>query len=276
MLTFYQNLPQKLDPVLFSAGSFAVYWYSVMWLMVLVVTYLLLVWRIKKKETKYTINFIQDVLLNGFIGALIGGRLGYILFYDFAYFVSRPLEVISPYNFTSGEWTGIYGMSYHGGIIGVILALLWTVRRYKKDFFELVDFIVPAFPLGFLFGRLGNFFNSELVGRATEKPWGMYFNEDNFLRHPSQLYEAFGEGLFIFIILWSLRNKKLPKGILSGLYLMLYPAVRFVIEFFRQPDEHLGFVFLNLSMGQVLSLGMFFVGAILSFIILKKSKYFSK
>ena len=270
MLTFYQSLPQKIDPILISIGSFAVHWYSIMWVMVLVVTYLLLIWRIKKGEGNYTKYFIQDILLNGFIGALIGGRLGYILFYDFIYFIKRPLEIISPYDFASEIWTGIYGMSYHGGIIGVVLALFWTAHKHKKQFIEVVDFIVPAFPLGFLFGRLGNFFNSELVGRVTEKSWGMYFNEDNFLRHPSQLYEAFGEGLFIFIILWFLRNKKLPKGVLSSLYLMLYPAVRFVIEFFRQPDEHLGFVFLNLSMGQVLSLGMFFVGVGLSWVFWKR------
>lgn len=266
MLPLYQNLPQKIDPVLFSAGSFSVHWYSVMWVMVLLTTYLLLIWRIKKGEGIYTKDFIQDLLLNGFIGALIGGRVGYVLFYDFVYFIKRPLEIISPYDFSSGEWVGIYGMSYHGGVIGVILALAWTIRKHKEDFLKVADFIVPAFPLGFLFGRLGNFFNSELVGRVTEKPWGMYFNNDNFLRHPSQLYEAFGEGLFIFLILWFLRNKKLPDGVLSGLYLMLYPAVRFIIEFFRQPDEHLGFVFLNLSMGQVLSLVMFFVGVGMSWI----------
>lgn len=272
MLIFYQNLPQKIDPVMFSAGSFAVYWYSAMWLMVLAVTYLLLIWRIKKGESGYTINFIQDILLNGFIGALVGGRVGYVLFYDLVYFIKHPLKIISPYDFASETWTGIYGMSYHGGIIGVILALAWTVYKHKKNFLEVADFIVPAFPLGFLFGRLGNFFNSELVGRATEKLWGMYFNDDNFLRHPSQLYEAFGEGLFIFIILWSLRNKKLSKGVLSSFYLMLYPVVRFVIEFFRQPDEHLGFVFLNLSMGQILCFFMFLVGASLSFKFWRKSK----
>lgn len=272
MLNFYQNLPNKIDPVLFSAGSFAVHWYSVMWVMVLVVTYLILLWRIKKGEGNYTKNFIQDLLLNGFIGALVGGRVGYIIFYDFVYFIKRPLEIISPYDFASGEWTGIYGMSYHGGAIGVILAFAWTAYKHKEDFLKAVDFVIPAFPLGFLFGRLGNFFNNELVGRATEKPWGMFFNEDNFLRHPSQLYEAFGEGVLIFIILWSLRNKKLPKGVLSGLYLMLYSAVRFVIEFFREPDEHLGFVFLNLSMGQVLCLTMFLIGAGLSGVFWRRGR----
>lgn len=260
MLTFYQNLPSQISPILFSVGFFSVHWYSVMWILTLLVIYFLLLWRSKKGEGSYNKNFIEDLLLNGFIGALIGGRLGYVLFYNLSYFVANPLEIISPYNFVTESWTGIYGMSFHGGAIGVIIALILTAKKEKKNYLEIFDFIMPVFPMGYFFGRLGNFFNSELVGRKTKKFWGMYFNGENFLRHPSQLYEAFGEGLFIFFILWFLRNKKLPKGILSSLYLVLYASVRFFIEFYRQPDEQLGFVFLNLSMGQILCLAMFSVG----------------
>lgn len=151
MLNFYQNLPSKIDPVLFSAGSFAVHWYSIMWVMVLVVTYLLLIWRIKKGEANYKKTFIQDLLINGFIGALIGGRLGYVVFYDFVYFSKNFLEIISPYDFTSETWTGIYGMSYHGGAIGVIIAFAWTIYKHKENFLKVVDFVIPAFPLGFFF-----------------------------------------------------------------------------------------------------------------------------
>jgi phosphatidylglycerol:prolipoprotein diacylglycerol transferase len=231
-----------------------------MWILTLLVIYLFLLLRLKKGEGNYSKNFIEDLLLNGFIGALIGGRLGYVLFYNLSYFVAHPLEIISPYNFGTESWTGIYGMSFHGGAIGVIIALILTTKKEKKNYLEIFDFLMPVFPLGYFFGRLGNFFNGELVGRQTEKFWGVYFNGENFLRHPSQLYEAFGEGLFIFLILWFIRNKKLKKGVLSSLYLIFYAIIRFFIEFFRQPDEQLGFIFLKLTMGQILSLGMFLIG----------------
>jgi phosphatidylglycerol:prolipoprotein diacylglycerol transferase len=260
MLEFYQNLPNQINPVIFSAGFISLHWYSLMWLMALGVTYFLLIWRIKKGEGSFDKSFIQDLLLNSFLGALIGGRLGYVLFYNFNYFLQHPLAIVSPYNFETGVWTGIYGMSFHGGLIGVFLAILFTARKYQHNFLAVADFILPAFCLGYFFGRLGNFFNSELVGRITESFWGMYFNGEAILRHPSQLYEAVGEGLLLFIIFWFLRNKNFASGMLTGFYLMAYALMRFMIEFFRQPDEHLGFIFLNLSMGQILSSLMFLIG----------------
>lgn len=273
MLTFYQNLPNKIDPIFFSIGFFSVHWYSIMWLTVMLVTYFLLILRIKKGEGNYEKDFIQDLVLNGFLGALIGGRLGYVLFYNLSYYLNHPLSIISPYDFTEKVWTGIYGMSFHGGAVGLILAFIWTAKKYKKEFLAVFDFVMPVFPLGYFFGRLGNFFNGELVGRATEKSWGMYFNGETFLRHPSQLYEAFGEGLLVFLILWFLRNRKFPAGFLSSLYLVFYGIIRFFLEFFRQPDEQLGFVLFGfLTMGQILCLMMILIGVSLVFYFSKSSK----
>jgi len=260
MFEFYQNIPHYIDPVAFSIGRVSLYWYSLMWLFAFGVVYFVLWWRIKKKESHYSINFIQDVISNSLIGALIGGRLGYVIFYDLGYYFTHPLQIISPYDFIAGEWVGIYGMSYHGGIIGVVIALIWTARKKRENILQLFDFIAPVAPLGYMFGRIGNFLNEELVGRMTTSVFGMYFNDDTVLRHPSQLYEAFFEGFILFIILWSLRNRGLPRGVLSALYLVGYASIRFSIEFFRAPDVHLGFVIGLLTMGQLLSLTMLLVG----------------
>ena len=255
----YHDVPNYMDAVAFSIGPVSVYWYSLMWLTAFFVGYQLLVYRLKKKEGKYSREYIQDLIVNTLIGALVGGRIGYVLFYDFFYYVKRPLEIISPYDFVSHSWIGIYGMSFHGGLLGVVIAIFYTARKKKVNALQLCDFIAPAIPLGYMFGRLGNFFNQELVGRITTSPLGMYFNGETILRHPSQLYEAFFEGLILFVIMWRLRNKNYAVGTISMLYLITYSLFRFVIEFYRAPDEHLGFVLLNLTMGQLLSIGVIMI-----------------
>ncbi len=260
MLDFYQHIPEHINPIVFSIGDFAIHWYSIMWVTAFGVIYLLLLWRTKKNEGNYSIEFLQNLITNSLIGALVGGRLGYVIFYNLLYYIKNPIQVISPYDFDSDRWIGIYGMSYHGGVIGVVIALIWTAKKNKQDVLKLFDFIVPVIPLGYMFGRFGNFFNTELVGRITDSSLGMYFNDEIVLRHPSQLYEAFCEGVLLFIILWSLRNRKFEKGILGALYLMGYAIVRFIIEFFREPDEQLGFVFGTFTMGQILSFIMFIIG----------------
>ncbi|XLQ20005.1 MAG: prolipoprotein diacylglyceryl transferase [Candidatus Moraniibacteriota bacterium] len=263
MIEFYQNLPSYISPIVFSIGNFSLYWYSLMWLVSFVVVYLLLIFRIKKGEGNFKKSFIQDIVANSIIGALIGGRLGYVIFYDLPYYIINPLQIISPYNFTTGEWSGIYGMSYHGGIIGVAIAIIWTARKNKKDILEVADFIMPVIPIGYMFGRIGNFLNAELIGRVTESKLGMYFNGDVVARYPSQLVEAFLEGFVLFIILWSLRNKNLPKGMMVSFYLIGYSVARFGVEFIRQPDEHLGFILGQVTMGQLLSLIMLFTGCVM-------------
>jgi phosphatidylglycerol:prolipoprotein diacylglycerol transferase len=163
-------------------------------------------------------------------------------------------------------------MSYHGGLIGVLFAAWFFIRKNNLNYRDMWDLITPAAPLGYTFGRIGNFINGELYGRTTSSAVGMYFplSPESGLRHPSQLYEAFFEGIFLFVILWTIRKKKLPKGSLLGLYLMGYGVVRFLIEFFREPDSHLGFVFFSFSMGQVLCAAMVCCGVILYWMMWKR------
>ncbi len=255
MQEFWQHLPEYFDPIAFSIGEFSVFWYSLMWLTAFAVCYGMLVYRMRNKEIAYDRELIQDVITNALFGALVGGRLGYVFFYDLSYYVTNPLSIISPYDFNLGEWVGIYGMSYHGGVIGVAIAIFLIAHKKNIRVLKLYDLIVPVVPFGYMFGRIGNFLNQELVGRITTSPVGMYFNEESVLRHPSQLYEAFFEGLVLFGIMWQLRNKEFSTGTLSALYLMLYSFFRFVIEFYRAPDEHLGLIVGNLTMGQLLSIG---------------------
>jgi phosphatidylglycerol---prolipoprotein diacylglyceryl transferase len=253
----WQHLPERMDPVLFQIGAFRLQWYGLMYILAFTLVYFLARGRTRsEKRFPYGEEFLKNILTYGFVGVLVGGRLGYVLFYNLPHYLKHPLEIVFPFQFDNGcRFTGISGMSYHGGIIGVLIACAWFCRRYRADFWNLSDLFFPVAPLGYTFGRLGNFINGELYGRVTESNIGMHFpmspNPDE-LRHPSQLYEAFFEGIFLFAVLWSLRKVKLPKGAMTALYLFGYGFVRFWIEFFRQPDTQLGFVFLRFSMGQVL------------------------
>jgi len=251
-LQIYQNIPLQINPMALGVGFFQVSWYSLMYLIGFMTVYWLLAWRIKKKEGDWSKEIIQEFLIKVFFGVIIGGRLGYVLFYNLPFYLENPLAIISP--FSEGQWTGIYGMSYHGGLIGVLGAALWFCRKNKFNFFSVSDFIIPAIPAGYFFGRIGNFLNGELFGRITQKGWGMYFPGETVLRHPSQLYEAFFEGLILFAILWFWRNKTQLKGKFLWLYLLGYSSFRFGIEFFRQPDEQIGLFFGFLTLGQIFSL----------------------
>lgn len=259
MLEFYQNIPTKIDPVALAIGSFSVYWYSLAYLMGFLTVTTLLHWRVYKKETNILWGDIFDFLLSSFLIAIIGGRIGYVIFYNLTYFLANPIEIILPFS-ENGDFTGIYGMSYYGGVLGFSLFTYFFCKKRKIKFLKLTDFILPAIPLGYFFGRIGNFLNGELYGRITQQKWGMNFG-DGFLRHSSQLYEAFFEGIVLFIILWIVRNKSAEKtGMISGLYLLGYGGFRFCIEFFRQPDEQLGLFLHYLTMGQILSLFMIIAG----------------
>lgn len=259
-LNFWQSLPLKMNPVAFSLGFLDVHWYGLMYLVAVVIVWLLLAYRIKRENMPLkTADQLTDFIIALIIGVLVGGRLGYVIFYQPGYYLAHPLQIILPVSFEGGfHFTGISGMSYHGGVIGTVIAALIYCRRKKAGFWDMVDFTVPAVPLGYTFGRLGNFINGELYGRVTESSMGMYFPTagDGFLRHPSQLYEAFFEGIALFIVLWSIRKLKYPKGAMLAFYLFGYGLVRFFIEFFRQPDEHLGFIIGIFSMGQLLCLAM--------------------
>lgn len=262
----FADLPSRIDPIIFSFGPFVLSWYAALWIVAFGVGYALLRARVRRGEEKHDRTFLDDLPMAVFVGAFVGGRIGYVAFYNLAYYVSHPVAIFSPYDFAAHAWTGLYGMSYHGGVIGVAVALLVFARARKKSAWQLGDFLVPAVPLAYFFGRIGNFLNGELYGRVTSAPWGMIFPQDpdGVLRHPSQLYEAFFEGIILFCVLWLLRNKRIFSGFLSLLYLFLYGAMRFFLEFFRAPDPHLGFVFLSLTMGQILSLALIFASLFLA------------
>lgn len=262
-ISTWQHLPLHISPALFSIGSFQLRYYSLMYLVAFAVVYLLFVYRIKRKEINLTAENVQDYLIWAMVGVIVGARLGYALFYNFNYYIFHPLEIILPFDFSNGfRFVGLSGMSYHGGLIGVILVTILFCRKHKINWFEFGDWLCAAAPLGYMFGRLGNFINGELWGRVTTVPWGMYFPQDatQRLRHPSQLYEALFEGLFLFVILWSMRKRNPFDGFMIGVYIFGYGLVRFVIEFFREPDAHLGFVLGFNTMGQVLCVGMMLAG----------------
>ena len=265
LIAFYQQLPQKIDPVAFSVGQIDIYWYSLMWLAGVFVIWRLLFYLKDQKtaDNQFNSKIIDDIVLWGFLGIIIGGRLGYVVFYDLSFFINEPWKIILPFD-SNGVWRGISGISFHGGVAGFALSMWFLSKKYHISLLKLTDFIVPAIGIGYFFGRIGNFLNGELYGRATNLPWGMYFGKDDFLRHPSQLYEALTEGLLLFVILWKLRNKfSLGTGIISAVYLIGYATIRFIIEFFRQPDTHLQLYLQLFTQGQVLSLILFIIGVFL-------------
>jgi phosphatidylglycerol:prolipoprotein diacylglycerol transferase len=261
---WWQHLPSQMNPVIFSVGGVPIRWYGTMYIIAFAIVWLLSRYRIASEKLSFDKTFPGDALTWAMGGVLIGGRVGYILLYGFDWFLQDPIGTLLPIHFGSGGYafSGITGMSFHGGLIGVALALWLFSRKHKVDFLKTVDLFIPAMPLGYTFGRLGNFINGELYGRVTTSAIGMYFPDAPTvaLRHPSQLYEAFFEGIVLFVILWTIRKKAPWTGFLSGLYLIGYGTVRFFIEFFREPDAQLGFVFFNFSMGQVLCFIMIAVG----------------
>ena len=236
----------NFDPVALQILSFEIRWYSLAYIAGIVIGWLLC----KKIFIRNSsINEIfDDYITYLIIGIIIGGRFGYIIFYNFNYYINNPLNIFK-------IWEG--GMSFHGGLIGVIVASLIFAKKHKKDPFLFMDLVSLVAPIGIFFGRLANFINSELYGKVTEVPWAVIFVQiDNLSRHPSQLYEAILEGIILFLILIHFRKKNYlaNPGLISSLFLIFYSIFRFTIEFFRVPDEQLGYLILNLSMGQIISL----------------------
>lgn len=262
-ISFWNHIPEHINPNLIEIGQFQLRYYGLMYIVAFTVVYLLVMYRVKNEKYEYSKDIVQNYFIWAILGVMIGGRIGYVIFYNFNYYVSRPWEIILPFSFTGGfHYTGIGGMSYHGGLIAVIIATMIFCKKNKISFWRFTDLLISAIPLGYMFGRIGNFLNGELYGRVTTAAWGMYFPLDatGRLRHPSQLYEAFFEGIFLFAILWNLRKRSAFNGYLSSLYLIGYGLVRFFIEFVREPDVQLGFVLGPLSMGQVLCFFMILAG----------------
>lgn len=275
LIYWWQHLPGKMNPVIFELGPLKPQYYGLMYIVAFAVTYFLVMYRVKHERTfGVRKEQVLDLTTYMILGLIIGARLGYVLFYHFAYYLKNPLEVFLPFEFSNGiHFIGFSGMSYHGGLIGVIFCAWLYIRKQRLDFREMVDLYIPAIPLGYTFGRLGNFINGELYGRQTSAWIGMYFPAapDAVLRHPSQLYEAFFEGIFLFAVLWRLRKKQTVRGAMLAYYLIGYGAVRFVIEYFRQPDAHIGFVFMSISLGQILCAAMIASGICLGAYLKKYS-----
>jgi phosphatidylglycerol:prolipoprotein diacylglycerol transferase len=271
----WQHLPYYINPNIVEIGSFQIRYYSLMYIVAFLLTYILVSYRVKSENYNYKTEIIQDFFIWAIVGLIFGARLGFVFFYNFGYYMRNPLEIFLPFEFAHGmRYVGISGMSYHGGALGVLAASLIFCRKNKINLWNLADLICPAIPLGYTFGRIGNFINGELYGRVTTVPWGMYFPLDftHQLRHPSQLYEAFFEGIFLFLILWNIRKKSSFDGFLLAIYILGYGFVRFVIEYFREPDPNHGLIWGVLSMGQVLCLLMMLIGACIYMVRRKHQK----
>ena len=245
----------NFDPVAFEFLTFEIRWYSLSYIAGIILAWIY----IKKfilKETEYS-KYIDDLISYVIIGVIIGGRLGYVIFYNFEYYISNPLEILM-------IWTG--GMSFHGGVLGVIISTYLFCKKNKLSTFYFLDLISLSAPIGIFFGRIANFINSELYGTRTDFFLAVIFEKvDTVSRHPSQIYEAFFEGIILFILLNFIYKKYInhKPGVVSALFLIFYSLFRFIIEFTREPDAHIGLVFMELSQGQVMSILFFVVGLII-------------
>jgi phosphatidylglycerol:prolipoprotein diacylglycerol transferase len=243
----------NFDPVALRLGPLQVHWYGLMYLLGFAGGWWLGRVRASRPSSGWSARQVDDLLFLAVLGVVIGGRLGYVLFYNFAAFLEDPLVLFM-------VWRG--GMSFHGGLVGVLAAVWWFARRQKFSFFQVTDFLAPLVPLGLGVGRLGNFINGELWGRVTDVPWGLVFpHAGPAPRHPSQLYEAFLEGLVLFVILWLFSSQPRPVRATSGVFLVCYGVFRFAVEFVREPDLHIGYIAFGwVTMGQMLTFPMILFG----------------
>ena len=248
----------NFDPVAFQIMSFEIRWYSLAYILGITIGWILCK-KIFIKDLDINQRF-DDFISYLIIGIIIGGRLGYVLFYNFNYYINNIVDIFK-------IWQG--GMSFHGGLLGIIVASILFAKKNNQDTFIYTDLVSLVAPVGIFFGRFANFINSELYGKVTEVPWAVTFVQvDNLSRHPSQLYEAIFEGIILFILLLYFRNKNFLEkpGLISGLFLIFYSVFRFCIEFFRVPDEQIGYLIFNLSIGQIISLVFIMIGTIVFYL----------
>lgn len=257
----WNHIYDTFDPIAFNLFSFPVHWYGLMYVLALVTALYLGKLFIKKDSLDFDTKKLDIYFIYVEIGVILGARLGYILFYDpnTLYYLASPWQIFNP--FQNGEFVGIRGMSYHGAVIGFLLGTYLYTKKYKESFGKIMDLTALAIPLAFVFGRIGNFLNQELIGRATDVSWGIYV--DGILRHPSQLYEAILEGIGVFIVVYIYRNYKRFSGELILVYAMSYGLFRAIAEIWRAPDAHIGYICCDaITQGQVMSIGMSLVGLI--------------
>jgi phosphatidylglycerol:prolipoprotein diacylglycerol transferase len=243
-----------IDPVLIRLGPIALRWYGLMYVFALTAAFFIIKARAASRKVALSINDLHDLILYAAVGVILGGRLGYILFYNLPYYLDHPAKFLA-------IWEG--GMSFHGGLLGVIAAVFVFCRRKGHPFYTIADLATPTVPIGLGLGRLGNFINGELFGRVTDVPWCMVFEKTGggpLCRHPSQLYEAFLEGLLLFAVIWIVGRRPRAPGTLFWTLIAGYGACRIFVELFREPDAHLGLLAGLISMGQALSLPMLALG----------------
>ncbi|MFL0800651.1 MAG: prolipoprotein diacylglyceryl transferase [Agarilytica sp.] len=271
MLTYPQ-----IDPVAISLGAFElfgktigpvnVHWYGLMYLFGFTAAWLLGTYRTRSAHSPINKAQMEDLVFYGAMGVVVGARVGYIFFYNFGQFLENPMILLK-------VWEG--GMSFHGGLLGVVIAMNMYAKKVQRPFIDVMDFTAPLVPLGLGFGRLGNFIGGELWGRQTDVAWGMIFPKDvdQLIRHPSQLYQAFFEGLVLFLILYFFSRKQRPRYTVCSLFLIGYGIFRFGVEFVREPDAHIGYVFGWMTRGQILTVPMILIGAVIFYYAYRHPKF---
>lgn len=253
-MEYWNHIYNHFNPIAFHLFGISVHWYGIMYALALITAIFFAHWMIKKDNLNITKDQLDSYIWWVEIGVILGARLGYIVFYDpnTLYYMTHPWQIFNPFD-ADGKFIGISGMSYHGAVIGFLVASFLFAKKYKISFLFLNDIAVISISVGYIFGRIGNFLNKELIGRTTEMPWGIYV--DGVLRHPSALYEAFLEGIVVFLVLFFIRLKKQFDGQLGLIYLILYSLMRIIAECFREPDIQLGFLLGTnwLTMGMLIS-----------------------
>lgn len=274
MQEYWQNIYSNFEPVAFNLGPVSVHWYGIMYALALISAIFIAKWFIKHDKLNISNDLFDSYIWWAEIGVILGARLGYIIFYDTnaMYYLTKPWQIFNPY--VDGVYTGISGMSYHGAFIGFIISSVLFCRKNKISFWFITDIAILGISAAYVFGRIGNFFNQELIGRVTDVPWGIYVGQT--LRHPSQLYEAILEGLVVFTILVYFRKRKTFDGQLALMYGVLYSTMRIIAEFFRQPDIQLGFIYSDwLTMG-ILQSSVVLLISLIVYVFLKEKKSKSK
>ena len=270
-MNFWQDIYMHFDPVAFRLGIFSVHWYGMCYVTALISAIFIAKWFVKRDKLPIELGMVDSYFLWAELAIIIGARVGWVLIYapNTEYYLTQPWQIFNP--FANGEFVGIRGMSYHGAVFGFLAVTFIYAKKYRYSVWKLLDLVALSVPLAYIFGRIGNFLNQELIGRATDVPWGIYV--EGVLRHPSQLYEAFLEGFLVFIAVFVYRKYKKYDGELIVVYGVAYSIGRFIAEFFRQPDAEVGFVYGGwMTAGQVLSLVIVGMGILLYAYIVKSNK----